>query len=344
MKITILVATFLAYTSILFAANDYNTALSALKAKDYPEAMRIFEIAAESGDKRADYIIGQMYINGLGVDKDVKKAVTRLEKAASGGVVESKNTLAKIYLGYAGAELKNIDKAREFARESAMSENAEGMYLVFTAFVQDPSLNFIENGKTNVQKYELLRKRNIKERELDVEAYDMLMRSAKRNYYPALALLGITYYESIGDNNNKKALNIIKTSNTQLPAFVQIRKQLEFMNALGSTMTTFKLFADTQASAITAAMIKAYGLERPNECDAKKIKILRANKAGEIEDAVYLPLKEPGMEKAFLVSGKWQEDWTYDVCGKETVIPINFTADGNKGAFFQTETKLNKQN
>ncbi len=79
------------------------------------------------------------------------------------------------------------------------------MYLVFTAFYSDPEFSFLENGKVDYQKYETLRKRSIKERALDIKAYDMLMRSARKNYGLAILILGVAYYESIGENNNKKS-------------------------------------------------------------------------------------------------------------------------------------------
>jgi hypothetical protein len=55
-----------------------------------------------------------------------------------------------------------------------------------------------------------------------------------------------------------------------------------------------------------------------------------------LEGAEYLPLKEPGMAQAYLVRGKWQELWTYDVCGANVEVPIEFVADGMGGATFTT--------
>jgi len=55
--------------------------------------------------------------------------------------------------------------------------------------------------------------------------------------------------------------------------------------------------------------------------------------------AEYLPLVEPGMEKAYLMRGVWEEAWTYDVCVKEVTTPIAFQADGLGGADFQVSGK-----
>ncbi|HOI83541.1 MAG TPA: hypothetical protein PKW30_04480 [Campylobacterales bacterium] len=273
--------------------------------------------------------------------KEFEQAAKLFEKGSQNGNVEAKNALAKLYLGFFDkGHKKDIQKARALARESAQAGNAEGMYLVFTAFSSDPEFSFLENGKVDYQKYETLRKRSIKDRALDIEAYDMLMRSARKNYGLAILILGVAYYESIGENNNKKALNIARAIGPSMPMFEQIRQKLELVNKLGDTRATFKLLVDAQPNAMMAAMVNVYGISKADKCEAKNVKLVKVNKIGEVEGAEYLPLKEAGMEKVFLISGKWQENWTYDVCGKETVVPMEFTADGNKGAYFKTQLAL----
>jgi hypothetical protein len=71
----------------------------------------------------------------------------------------------------------------------------------------------------------------------------------------------------------------------------------------------------------------------------EKAKLIRMRVDQQVEGAEYLPLTEPGMEKAYLLRGTWQETWTYDVCGREVDVPIVFRADGFGGAYYTAESK-----
>ena len=52
---------------------------------DYDSAMKLFSRAAELGNFHAHYMLGNMYMDGDGVEKNEKKAVYHYEKAAIGG-------------------------------------------------------------------------------------------------------------------------------------------------------------------------------------------------------------------------------------------------------------------
>ena len=55
------------------------------KEGDYGKAVEYWTKAAELGDAEAYCGLGMLYYNGTGVEKDVKKAIPYLEKAAIGG-------------------------------------------------------------------------------------------------------------------------------------------------------------------------------------------------------------------------------------------------------------------
>lgn len=62
-------------------------------AHDFPAALKIFEDALNSGCTRANYFLGLMYANGLGVTEDTDKAMEYFERGA-----EQKDDLCRICL------------------------------------------------------------------------------------------------------------------------------------------------------------------------------------------------------------------------------------------------------
>lgn len=65
------------------------------EAGDYNKALEYFTKAAELGDAQAHYNLGGMYLGvGVGVEKDAKKTVYHLEKAAIGGHPYARHDLA----------------------------------------------------------------------------------------------------------------------------------------------------------------------------------------------------------------------------------------------------------
>lgn len=68
------------------------------EVKDYKQAKALFEEASKSGNKHAFYGLAVMYYQGMGVDRDVKKAWEYLEKAINKGDTESRYLLATMCL------------------------------------------------------------------------------------------------------------------------------------------------------------------------------------------------------------------------------------------------------
>ena len=61
--------------------------------KDYLKALSLYKQAAKQGNCKAQYMIGYMYHNGLGVEKDYREAFYWFEKASSNNY-----SLAKKYV------------------------------------------------------------------------------------------------------------------------------------------------------------------------------------------------------------------------------------------------------
>ena len=45
----------------------------------------------------------------------------------------------------------------------------------------------------------------------------------------------------------------------------------------------------------------------------------------------------PGYEKAYLMAGQWEEEWTYTGCERTAAVTVKFVADGFGGAHMRSE-------
>jgi len=69
------------------AANDlYNNGVAAYKRKDYAEAVKCWQKAADQGNAKAQWDLGAYYMNGEGVTEDAVKVATLIRKAQNQGV------------------------------------------------------------------------------------------------------------------------------------------------------------------------------------------------------------------------------------------------------------------
>ena len=69
-------------------AGDYEDGLAAAKKQDYVTAIKKFQIAAEKGNARAQFMLGFMYEEGIGVKQDYAEAMRWYKLAAAQGEVD----------------------------------------------------------------------------------------------------------------------------------------------------------------------------------------------------------------------------------------------------------------
>lgn len=104
------------------------------------------------------------------------------------------------------------------------------------------------------------------------------------------------------------------------------------MSTLGETYVSPQLFVDTQPNHIMTTSVKACDYEKTKN---KEVPQLISTKVTQpLTNATYLPSKVAGYEQAYLISGEWQEECTYKVCGNTVAINVQFVADGVGGASF----------
>jgi uncharacterized protein len=63
--------------------------INAIKNGNYEEAVKIFRLAAEKGDKFAQHCLGVMLYNGQGIKKDYKESFKWLDLAAKQGLSQA---------------------------------------------------------------------------------------------------------------------------------------------------------------------------------------------------------------------------------------------------------------
>jgi TPR repeat protein len=75
----------------------YQKGLSHLQLQEYEKAYRTWLKLAENGDAQAQFDLGVMFHNGLGLEKDNERALYWFDKAASQNDADAENYLGAIY-------------------------------------------------------------------------------------------------------------------------------------------------------------------------------------------------------------------------------------------------------
>ncbi|WP_194270700.1 tetratricopeptide repeat protein [Glaciimonas soli] len=338
-KILGLIALSLVLTQSAYA--DFETANAALQKQDFAIAYPLMKEAAEAGDHQAWLAVGKMLLVGTGTEKNPTAALPWLEKAANAGDADAMNMLAQLY--FSGDQVpKNTDAATSWAHRSAATGDMVGQYLVAQVDLYDPSLSFLDaSGKPSMEKYDALAKRPATERALDQEEFTMLSKSAEQGYGPAKNMAIAALMDKVGPTNRARLLELAAAT-TNIPDPLRHRVAIvTVLQKLGESHASFTLFMDTEQTAAQSAELRAKsdGITESEQCKIAQMKLAKTEISRPLENAIYLPTEAKLLDNFYLISGQWQETWTYNVCGKMVAVPIEFQADGLGGAYFQT--KLN---
>lgn len=107
-----------------FAQSATEAADRAFDAKDYPKALAIYRPLADKGDAFAQWMLGRMYLEGLGVPKDPEQAQRLLRQAANQGNASLQFQLGTVYLG-GSALTQNDSEAGTWFRKAAEQGHPE---------------------------------------------------------------------------------------------------------------------------------------------------------------------------------------------------------------------------
>lgn len=92
-----LLAAFMLMTTFTASAGDFEDGMAAFEKEDYATAIAKFTTAAEQGDALAQFNIGIMYDEGLGVTQDYAQAVRWYQLAADQNFIDAQYNLAVMY-------------------------------------------------------------------------------------------------------------------------------------------------------------------------------------------------------------------------------------------------------
>jgi len=99
MKKLLLILVLAVMFSSVVRAGDYADGTKAYEERDYVTALTLFFPLADQGSATAQFNLGVMHENGIGVIKDFKKSVDWYRMAAEQGYVKAQFNLALMYEG-----------------------------------------------------------------------------------------------------------------------------------------------------------------------------------------------------------------------------------------------------
>ena len=143
-NISILLA-FLMTLSAPVAAQDFQKGLAAAQAGDFATALQEWTPLAEAGDTSAQFNLGLMYYNGLGVPQDYKEAIKWYTLAAEQGDADVQNNLGLMYYNGQGVpqDYKEAVKWYTLAAEQGFAlaqSNLGSMYYDGNGVLQDSTI------------------------------------------------------------------------------------------------------------------------------------------------------------------------------------------------------------
>ena len=94
------------------ASADTAAGVAAFKNKDYHRAYQEWKAAAEAGQAEAEFDLGLLYAQGLGVRRDLSEAMRLYRSAAEKGNAQAQFALGQIYLRGWGTPRDEVDAIR----------------------------------------------------------------------------------------------------------------------------------------------------------------------------------------------------------------------------------------
>ncbi len=120
--LTSILCFFLMATAPASGPDPIDEAMSAINEQRYADALELLVPLADEGNGRAQNMLGVLYIEGWGVDRDFGQGRQWYEKAAARGDPFAYFNLARLYARGIGVE-QDCDKAMEYARTPAEEGN-----------------------------------------------------------------------------------------------------------------------------------------------------------------------------------------------------------------------------
>ena len=105
-------------------SNEFQKGWDAFNIRDYAAALKKWRAVAEQGLAEAQFNLGLIYDNGLGVTEDNQEAVKWYRRAAEQGLTEAQNNLGLMYEKGEGIS-EDVKEAVRWYRRAALLGLAE---------------------------------------------------------------------------------------------------------------------------------------------------------------------------------------------------------------------------
>lgn len=114
---------------------DFRNGYEAFTNRNYPEALASFSKAADRGQPEAQYYLGILYRDGLGVKQDDQKTLMWFQKAADQGDLKAQANIGFIYANGLGVT-PDLNKAAFWYRKSADGGYSVAQYLLGMMYLE----------------------------------------------------------------------------------------------------------------------------------------------------------------------------------------------------------------
>lgn len=249
-----------------------------------------------------------------------------------------------------------LDFADHLANASALPSLAS-QYLLYAILAMEILNNQeIVERVVSSQDYQRVAARPPDRRTTDAKVYDVIYTAATRGN-PVNADLFLLFAGLSGNENRKKMRFFLQKAeknkeephilarfsprgsnrdDTRLKTYYAA--VLKRMDQLGESYASPLLFSLMEPYQMFVARVEACGRDQENDQEMPKIMSTKVTKP--LSNASYLPSEVEGYQQAYLITGQWQEEWKYVVCGKTVVVHTQFDADGLGSASFKSTAKI----
>jgi len=226
-----------------------------------------------------------------------------------------------------------IGEARGLSRGAIAAGEPMGGLMLYLAYQRDPANQFLRDGRVDPEAYRRLAGRTIAQRKDQIDAIEGLGFAAGKGNLAAGVLLASYFHDTLAPRNVARvgAITALLMRNGQRnPALERMASEADTVakNA-GATKASIRSFFEAYHDASVAAQAGYQAQSGGAPCPSLLIKSVSS---GEVEDAEYLPLKGTLVENSYLLRGHWSEFWTFQGCGQEVPVKVDFAADGGGGS------------
>lgn len=226
-----------------------------------------------------------------------------------------------------------IREARGLSRAALAAGEPLGGLMLYLAYTHDPANQILRDGKLDPEAYRRLAARTIAQRQDQIDAIEGLGFAAGKGNASAGLLLAAYFHDTVAPRNVARvgAMTALLIRNGQRnPLIERMAGEADTVakNA-GATKASLRSFFEAYHDATAVAQTGYAAQAGGQSCSSLLIKTVSS---GEVQDAEFLPLKGTLVEDSYLLHGHWSEFWTFEGCGQEVPVKVDFAADGGGGS------------